>query len=110
MIRIGVRTIRDFTEGPSLLVPEIQDAIEFLEEEDGGVTISRLWLDNVTTTVLSFTPSTSTSNASTPIRVDNRTVTFEAGAYKFAAHFNYPQLEQLSPTEVSSPSGCAGRR
>jgi hypothetical protein len=50
----SIRTIRDFTEGPSLLYPEIQNAVTYFMSENGGVTISRLWLDNITTTTLSF--------------------------------------------------------
>ncbi len=79
-------------------MPEIQNAIEF-EETNGGVTLSRRWLDNVTTTVISFSSVSNVSEGQS-IQLDNRTVTFPAGAYQFAAHFNYPQLEQLSPTEV----------
>jgi hypothetical protein len=95
----SVRTIRDFTEGPSLLRPEIQDAIVLRSTENGGASISRLWLDNVTTTTLSFE---SLSNGS--IKVDGSNIAFEAGDYTFAAHFNYPQLEQLTPQEVFNPS------
>jgi hypothetical protein len=101
IIHEGIRTIRDFTEGPSLLVPEIQNAIQYQEDGNGGVTLRRLWLDNVTVTELSFKPSTNnTGRDLKPVRLDNRTVTFEAGAYEFSAHFNYPQLDQLSPQEV----------
>ena len=97
----GIRTIRDFTEGPSILVPQIQDAIQFEQSDGGGITLKRPWLDNVTTTEISFTPVA--NDKSNPIQHDNRTVTFTAGSYTFSAHFNYPQLEQLSPTEVNQP-------
>ena len=102
----GVRTLRDFIEGPSILVPEIQNAIKFQEDSNGGVTLSRVWLDNVTITDFSFTPQGTSNSSENPVRVDNRTVKFEAGSYNFSAHFNYPQLEQLSPKQVSEQS-CA---
>jgi hypothetical protein len=94
----SVRTIRDFTEGPSLLRPIIQDAIVLESTDNGGASLSRLWLDNVTTTTLSFSPQ---GNGS--LRVVGDKIAFEAGDYTFSAHFNYPQLEQLTPQEVFNP-------
>jgi hypothetical protein len=38
----SIRTIRDFTEGPSLLRPVIQDAIKITKSNGTGATISRL--------------------------------------------------------------------
>lgn len=38
----SIRTIRDFTEGPSLLRPVIQDAIKITRSNGTGATISRL--------------------------------------------------------------------
>lgn len=95
----SVRTIRDFTEGPSLLVPVIQDAINVSQYNDTGAAISRLWLDNVTISTLTFVPW---QNANTSIEFDaeGRNVTFGAGYYQFEAFFNYPQLQQLTPEEV----------
>lgn len=92
----SIRTIRDFTEGPSLLYPEIQNANSFTSNPDGSATVSRLWLDNVTTTSIRYTPHSNTSK----VTVDNRTVKFEAGDYLISAEMNYPQMEQLSPAEV----------
>lgn len=92
----SIRTIRDFTEGPSILYPEIQDAIKFISNSDGSATLERLWLDNVTTTSMKFTPRSSTSK----VTVSNRTVNFEAGDYLFSTEMNYPQLTQLSPSQV----------
>lgn len=92
----GIRTIRDFTEGPSLLAPEIQNAIEFSQGANGGLGLSRLWLDNVTMQEFGFNPI----EDGKPIRLENRTAVFEAGSYTFMAYFNYPQLDQLSPQEV----------
>ncbi|CAK1355986.1 unnamed protein product [Cercospora beticola] len=92
----SIRNIRDFTEGPSLLYPIIQDAIEYNQIEDGGVEISRLWLDNVTTTSMSFTPLAGVGE----ITINNGTLEMPAGSYDFVAKFDYPQLEQLDGSEV----------
>ncbi|KAH7115576.1 glycogen debranching enzyme [Dactylonectria macrodidyma] len=92
----SIRTIRDFTEGASHLYPLIQDALEFSEVDGQGVSLSRLWLDNATTTTLSFAPAE--DDASVTLR--NRMVDFEAGTYMFNGSFNYPQLERLSPSEL----------
>ena len=94
----SIRTVRDFTEGPSLLIPEIQNATNYSLADDGTLTIDRLWLDNVTTTTLTFTPLDSNS-----ISLVGDSSTFEAGLYAFEAYYNYPQLEQLSPEEVLTP-------
>lgn len=93
----SVRTIRDFTEGPSLLQPEIQDAIEFSPIGGGGASMHRLWLDNITITAFNFTP---TGSGSHKVTIDNRTLRFGAGDYIFEADLNYPQLDQLKPTQV----------
>ncbi|KAF2101396.1 glycogen debranching enzyme [Rhizodiscina lignyota] len=98
----SIRTIRDFTEGPSILVPKIQDAIKYTEIRGGGVVLDRLWLDNVTTTTLSFSPTSKSGNDR--MRIDNRTVFFNPGTYVFNASFNYPQLEQLTRQEVLNPA------
>lgn len=92
----SVRTMRDFTEGPSILTPQIQDAIEVSEMDGGGAVLSRLWLDNVTTTQISFMPQSEDST----IVIDNGTLRLEGGSYTFTASFDYPQLDQLSSTEV----------
>lgn len=92
----SIRTMRDFIEGSNLLVPEIQDAIKFSEMDQGGVSLDRLWLDNVTTTTLSFAPAASNGF----VTIDQRTVKFTPGVYLFNASFDYPQLDQLSPEEV----------
>lgn len=94
----SVRTMRDYVEGGNILVPEIQDAID-IEQQGQAVFLKRLWLDNTTTTTLSFYP---TKNASANI-VDGL-AEFTAGEFTFNASFNYPQLTQLSPEEVLHPS------
>lgn len=92
----SIRVIRDFVEGPSLLYPAFQDSIEFSEDDEDGVALSRLWLDNVTTTGLSFRPATEDASAT----LSNNTVDFTAGSYIFNASFNYPQLQRLGPSAV----------
>ncbi|KPI38012.1 uncharacterized protein AB675_3125 [Cyphellophora attinorum] len=93
----SVRTIRDFTEGPSLLYPKIQDAINVTRYNSTGALISRMWLDNSTVSNFTLVPY---SNNSTNITIDNGTLSFDSGFYLFTASFNYPQLEQLTPEEV----------
>ena len=93
----SIRTIRDFTEGPSILIPEIQNATS-LEIEDGSTAaFSRLWLDNETTTMMSFGPADRSSGG---LSVEDGRLNIEAGTYVFSASFDYPQLEQLSAVEV----------
>ena len=96
----SVRTIRDFTEGPSLLEPEIQDAIQFNRSANGSVILQRLWLDNVTTTSLGFLPVSGGAS----LNIENKTVGFEKGDYVFWAVYNYAQLEQLGASQVLNPS------
>ena len=91
----SIRTIRDFTEGPSILVPEVQDAIKFSTVAAGGAMLSRLWLDNITTTQMSFVPSSGGS-----VKINNKTLELTAGTYEFTATFDYPQLTQLKPAQV----------
>ena len=96
----SIRTMRDFIEGPSILIPEIQDAIEY-SKTDNGVSLSRLWLDNVTTTDFNFE---TVKGKDGKITVTDKKVDFEAGTYRFSSSFNYPQLEQLGPKEVLKES------
>lgn len=93
----SIRSIRDFVEGPSLLVPAIQNAIRASSLPNGGASLQRLWLDNVTTTRLNFTPVSGSGSA---ITIDNKTLKFGAGDYVFAADLDYPQLTQLAPAQV----------
>lgn len=97
----SIRTVRDFTEGPSLLQPQIQDAIKASAYQGKGAKLSRLWLDNVTTTTFTMVPE---GNTNTHISIHNKTLMFEAGAYTFTATFDYPQLEQLTASQVLTPS------
>jgi hypothetical protein len=96
----SIRTIRDFVEGPSLLYPKIQNATQFISTDSGGLSISRLWLDNITTTTLTFLPT----DTKRVIAIDNQTAKFEAGSYVFSASFDYPQLTQFTAKEVLNPS------
>jgi hypothetical protein len=93
----SIRTIRDFTEGPSILVPGIQNATS-LQVERGTATFSRLWLDNETTTLMSFAPADRSMVSG--LSVEEGLLNIEAGTYEFSASFDYPQLEQLSAVEV----------
>ncbi|KAJ5122566.1 hypothetical protein N7448_003700 [Penicillium atrosanguineum] len=87
----SIRTIRDFTEGPSILYPEIQNAIKFTSDNDSSATLQRLWLDNTTSTLLRFSPNSTDGK----VTISNKTVNFSAGDYLFTAEMNYPQLSQL---------------
>jgi len=100
----SIRTIRDFTEGPSILIPKIQNAIQSATTMEGGVVLSRIWLDNVTSTYLSFVPD---GDSTRPVEIDNNIVTFEAGTYQFNASFDYPQLTQLSASAVLNSASQA---
>ena len=73
----SIRTIQDFTEGPSLLYPQIQKALMFNSTSDGGVAISRLWLDNVTVTDLAFVPQT--ASGAGKVTIGNQTINLTAG-------------------------------
>lgn len=95
----SIRTIRDFTEGPSLLQPIIQDAINITATNGTGATLSRLWLDNVTVSSFTLVPQ-SNSGTNITIHQQNKTISFGAGNYLFTASFNYPQLTQLAPAQV----------
>jgi hypothetical protein len=91
----SVRAIRDFTEGPSLLHPKLQDGIRVESYGKKGVSVSRLWLDNITTTSVTFIP-----RGSHRVTIDDDKTTFQAGEYLFSAHINYPQLDQFKLHEV----------
>lgn len=93
----SIRTIRDFTEGPSILIPEIQNATSLQVEDGSTATFSRLWLDNETMTMMSFGPAERSSGS---LSVEDGLLNIEAGTYRFSASFDYPQLEQLSAMEV----------
>ncbi|KAH6876373.1 hypothetical protein B0T10DRAFT_448540, partial [Thelonectria olida] len=95
----SIRNIRDFTEGPSILEPVIQDVINVTRFNKTGVQFSRLWLDNTTVTTFTLAPW---QNPDSQIKIVNGTASFGAGFYHFSASFNYPQLEQLSPKQVLS--------
>ncbi|KAJ6788221.1 hypothetical protein PWT90_10164 [Aphanocladium album] len=93
----SVRTIRDYVEGGGILTPSIQDAIKTETFNGTGAQVSRLWLDDVTTTTLAFSPWHG-SNGS--VRIEDKTVKFDAGLYRFSATLNYPQLKQLKPRDI----------
>lgn len=92
----SIRTIRDFTEGPSILYPEIQNATKFTQTSTGGISLNRVWLDNMTQTTLSFEP---VSGGNVSFSAPNMT-TFAAGTYNFTTTYDYPQLTQLKASSV----------
>lgn len=94
----SVRTIRDFVEGPSLLNPMIQDAVKVSPFNGHGAQVTRLWLDNATTTTLTLEPWR--QDCAARVTIENSTVKLAAGHYKVSASFNYPQLKQLTPHEI----------
>ncbi|KAK1255632.1 hypothetical protein MKX07_007891 [Trichoderma sp. CBMAI-0711] len=93
----SVRNIRDFTEGPSLLSPVIQAGIKVTKYQHNGAKITRRWLDNVTTTTFTLVPW---KNSDSHVRIHNTTLRFGSGFYHFTASFNYPQLKQLTPSQI----------
>ncbi|KAI8302683.1 hypothetical protein K4K61_007761 [Colletotrichum sp. SAR11_59] len=97
----GIRTIRDFSEGPGLLEHVMRDAVNFNELEYGVASIDRSGLNNVTGTTLTFTPA----DEDGVVAVKHRTLHSEAETYIFNASFNYPQLTQL-PLEDTLAEEC----
>lgn len=97
----SIRTIRDFTEGPSILYPEIQNATKFTQTTTGGISLNREWLDNMTQTSLSFEP-VSGSGGRVNFTAPNAT-TFAAGTYNFTTTYDYPQLTELNGSSVLNP-------
>ncbi|KAK5091205.1 hypothetical protein LTR05_001385 [Lithohypha guttulata] len=95
----SVRTIRDFTEGPSLLRPAIQDAINVTQYNNSGASYGRMWLDNTTESYFNLVPFEN-DNGTIAMNAQDRNVSFGAGFYHFEAYFNYPQLQQLTSQEV----------
>ncbi|KAI0122025.1 carbohydrate-binding module family 52 protein [Daldinia grandis] len=95
----SIRTIRDFVEGPSTLSPKIQDAIVIQTLPDGGIQLSRVWLDRTTETFITIHNLNSTS---IPIKDGQPRLT--GGTYAFSAWTSYPQLDQLGTTGVINPS------
>ncbi|KAF2628120.1 glycogen debranching enzyme [Macroventuria anomochaeta] len=100
----SIRTIRDFAEGSSILDPGVQGGLRFSQSDDNGATVNRTWFDNITTTVLTFTPF----DGAQPVIIDSNSnhLLFGAGTYRFNASFNYPHLEQLNQTEALNPQSA----
>jgi len=90
----SIRAIRDFVEGPSLLYKAFQDSIHIGVLDIDGMALVRTWIDDVTTMTLAFKPLYGR------VSVQGQQLMFEEGEYIFSAHFNYPQLRQLSAEEV----------
>lgn len=97
----SVRTIRDYSEGGGILNADVQNAVVTEKFGNTGGTFYRTWFDGKTTTWIDFTP---TSGAE-PVQIitgEKWFLRFGTGTYQFRATFNYPQLDQLSPSEVLS--------
>ncbi|CAI6334316.1 unnamed protein product [Periconia digitata] len=101
----SVRSIRDFTEGPSLLHPMLQKGIHVEKVGSDGVSISRLWLDNVTTTTLTLVPKGSGN-----VKIKGKKIILGAGKYLLSACYNYPQLRQLSLDDVLKDKSLLDQR
>jgi hypothetical protein len=99
----SIRTIRDYTQGPSTLYTEIQDATSMAQTASGkGVVFKRTWLDNLTTTTLSFEPVQG-SGGQVNLTAGSNVTTFAAGVYNMTTHYDYPQLTALSPDALLTP-------
>ena len=100
----SVRSIRDFSEGGSVLTPAVQDAVQYSVLSDDSVVISRTWLDNVTTTNLTFEAIDYTAPPPKMLHHGNESgIGFDPGSYLFTATINYPQLTQLNDSTVLAP-------
>ncbi|KAI0007885.1 carbohydrate-binding module family 52 protein [Xylariaceae sp. FL0662B] len=95
----SIRTIRDFIEGPSTLVPAIQDAIKIQQLPNGGIQLSRIWLDRTTETFLTFENVDEQA-----ISINDGRPHLTRGTYIFNAWCSYPQLDQLDAEEVLNPA------
>lgn len=92
----SVRTIRDYVEGGKL-EQSIQNTIKIESLNGTGAKVSRLWLDSVTTSTLTFSPWQDKGGR---VQVDGNAVKFDAGSYRFSATLNYPQLKQLQTQDL----------
>ncbi|KAF2850177.1 hypothetical protein T440DRAFT_479603 [Plenodomus tracheiphilus IPT5] len=101
----SIRAIRDFTEGDGVK-QDFQNSFGFTLNADGGATINRTWLDNETTSWLTFTPLNG-ADAIVLNREAAWTLSFGSGVYRFDASFNYPQLEQLTPQQVLNTASAS---
>lgn len=101
----SIRAIRDYTEG-GRLNPTFQNAIVIQSNPNGGATVWRRWLDDTTTAWITFSPPNGTQLATSTLSDGRVVLDFPPGTYQFDASFNYPQLEQLSPSEVLNPASA----
>jgi hypothetical protein len=74
----SIRSIRDFVEGGGKLDPTVQGGLQISQSDNGGASINRTWLDNVTTTYLSFAPLNGAQN----VAVNNTMIVFGSGSYQ----------------------------
>ncbi|KAJ8130277.1 hypothetical protein O1611_g3354 [Lasiodiplodia mahajangana] len=90
----SIRTIRDYVEGNSLNA-KVQDALHVQRLADGTIQLSRVWLDNITETFMTFQ-----SRNGELATIQGGKARFEKGTYLFNAWQNYPELEQLSASDT----------
>ncbi|KAJ4304686.1 hypothetical protein N0V90_000213 [Kalmusia sp. IMI 367209] len=95
----SIRTIRDYSEGGGILSPDVQNAVVTEKFGSDGAQFWRTWFDNITSTWIDFAP-TSGAEAVRIVTGDQWKLRFSTGTYRFRATFDYPQLDQLSPSEV----------
>ncbi|KAL5387945.1 hypothetical protein DPSP01_003343 [Paraphaeosphaeria sporulosa] len=95
----SIRSIRDYSEGGGILSPDVQNAVVTEKFGSDGGQFYRTWFDGMTTTWIDFTP-TSGAEAVQIITGNKWKLRFSTGTYEFRATFNYPQLDQLSASEV----------
>lgn len=99
----SIRSIRDYTEGGGILDADVQNAVQTVKFGQAGGSFKRTWFDNTTVASIDF----DTTGSVEPVRIiegDKWMLRFGAGTYSFLATYNYPQMNQLSPQEVLSPT------
>jgi hypothetical protein len=91
----SVRAIRDYTEGSGQLHPALKEKVRFTMHGTDNLSISRLWLENITEMVVSFQ-----QRPAGHIHLKDDKGVLEPGEYLFSARFNYLQLEQLKTCDA----------
>ena len=102
----SIRTIRDYTEGHGTLNQYVQNniVVEDYGALEKGVCISRLWFDGKTTMRVTFSPDDEAGKARITNMNSDILAEFSPGEYMFQAHFDYPQIPYMPPTQLLKPS------
>ncbi|KAF2476933.1 uncharacterized protein BDR25DRAFT_370740 [Lindgomyces ingoldianus] len=98
--KVGVFGLISFNSSAILTIPywgEFGPLENSLKGQASSIPLT--WLDNITTTFLSFSPING-SDSVTISRGVNTTLSFGTESCQFNASFEYPKLEQLNPQEV----------